>query len=134
MNNRPKLQAITERYTPLLLPVLYMSLIFFLSGRPAPEPLQQMPVLFGMKLVHLLEYGLLAILWFRGLRLVTTWSPCAVNLVAVAITFAWGISDEIHQSFVPGRTARVEDAFTNLVAAVGAVWLWRLVHAIRKPL
>jgi VanZ family protein len=92
-----------------------------------------MPVLLGMKVVHLLEYGLLAILWNRGLRKVTAWSACAVGLASVAVTFGWGISDEIHQSFVPGRTARVEDALTNLVAAVAATWLWRLANAARQP-
>lgn len=92
-----------------------------------------MPVLLGMKVVHLLEYGLLAILWNRALRDVTAWSSYAVGLASVAITFGWGISDEIHQSFVPGRTARVEDALTNLVAAVAAIGLWHLARAVRRP-
>lgn len=121
-----------KRFIPLCPPLLYMALIFYLSGRPAPEPLQSMPVLFGMKVVHLLEYGLLAILWYRGIWHVSHWSACAVSLVSVAITFAWGISDEIHQSFVPHRTARIEDAVTNLIAAVGAVCLWRLITGLRQ--
>ncbi len=86
-----------------------------------------------MKVVHLIEYGLLAILWNRGLSRSTTWGSRVVGIVAVALTVAWGISDEIHQAFVPGRTPRVADVFTNLVGAMAATWLWpRLTGAIRR--
>ncbi len=121
-----------KRYLNLLPALLYMALIFCLSSRPAPEALQAWPILWGMKVVHLVEYGVLAVLWYVGLRRATAWSPCAVGLVSVALTFAWGISDEIHQAFVPGRTARVEDIFTDLVGAVAATWLWRALVALRR--
>jgi VanZ family protein len=121
-----------KRILSLLPPLLYMALIYYLSDRPTPEILHKAPRLFGMKVVHLLEYGLLAILWFRALRHATPWSSRALCLLSVALTLAWGISDEIHQSYVPGRTARVGDAVTDLVGAVIAVWLWRLWIGRRK--
>jgi VanZ family protein len=104
-----------------------MVLIFVLSSRPAPEALQDWPILLGMKLVHLLEYGVLAALWIWGLRRGTTWTAYRLTAMAVLITFLWGVSDEIHQAFVPTRTARISDAIADLVGAlaVSAAW-WRL--------
>ena len=118
-----------KRYLPLLPALLYMGLIFFMSSRPCPDALTGWPVFLGMKLVHLLEYGFLALLWLGGLTWSTRWTTVPVIGVAVAITFLWGISDEVHQYFVPGRTARVSDALTDLIAAMAAALFWRWLAA-----
>jgi VanZ family protein len=102
----------------LLPALLYMGLIFWLSSRPAPESLQTWPTLWGLKAVHLVEYAILCALWLWGLAHATRWSFRRVALIAALLTFLWGVSDELHQSCVPGRTARVTDALTNLVAAL----------------
>jgi VanZ family protein len=77
------------------------------------------------KLGHLTEYALLAALWFRALyagrRLAST--PSA--LAALAISLAWAIADETHQSFVPSRTASVLDVlFDATGAALATVALY----------
>ncbi len=118
--------------------LIYMALIFALSSRPAPGFIEQWPILLGMKLVHLVEYGALAGLWTFGLLRSTTWPPRHALACSVALTFAWGVTDEVHQAFVPGRTPAAADAFTNLAAALAWVaihqrlWktsaLFRLVH------
>lgn len=118
----------------LLPALLYMGLIFWMSSRPAPESLQTWPILWGMKAVHLVEYAILCLLWLWGLARATRWPFRRVALLAVLLTFLWGVSDELHQSFVPGRTARVTDAATNLVAALlaaGGAWLAGRLRAYR---
>lgn len=121
-----------RRYTPLLPALLYMSTIYVLSGRPAPDALQSWPILLSMKAVHLVEYGILGLLWIWGLNRATGWSTGAIAACSILITALWGVSDEFHQSFVPGRTARVEDAVTDLVAALAAVALWLLLRRFRR--
>lgn len=99
-------------------PLLYMGLIFFLSSRPAPEFFQGWPMYWGLKSVHLGEYGLLALLWVVTLLRGTILPLRHLYPLCVLLTFLWGVSDEWHQAFVPGRTASLDDVLTDLVAAV----------------
>lgn len=53
----------------------------------------------------------------------------AVSKRALVTGVAWaalfGIADEVHQSFVPGRTPSVQDAIVDLLSAVAAVSVLR---------
>jgi VanZ family protein len=54
----------------------------------------------------------------------TTARLCAVVFLCAV---AYGISDELHQAFVPGRTADWQDVLADTVGAAAAIWLaWRL--------
>ncbi len=103
---------------PFVPPVLYMGLIFFMSSRPAPEFFQGWPLYWGMKSLHLCEYGMLALLWVVALLYGTTLPLRRLYPLGVLLTFLWGVSDEWHQAFVPGRTAQLTDVLTDLTAAV----------------
>jgi VanZ family protein len=51
--------------------------------------------------------------------------------VAIAITATYAATDEIHQMFVPGRSAEVADLiFDTLGACVGtsACWAWGVIR------
>jgi len=51
---------------------------------------------------------------------------------AVAITTAYGCSDEWHQSFVPGRDADLRDVWADAVGAVAgaaACWAWGIIRS-----
>ena len=105
------------------LPALtYMAAIFIMSSFPAPEPAKQVPIFFEIKIVHIVEYGILCALIIFAL-LNTTKAPLGQLLVfAVLLTVLYGISDEIHQSFIPSRTARWQDVVANLTgSSVAAV-------------
>lgn len=50
--------------------------------------------------------------------------------LAIAITVAYGATDEIHQMFVPGRSAEWRDLIADAVgAAIGAFacWAWGII-------
>lgn len=105
--------------------IFYMALIFYMSGRAAPEAAREMPIWYDVKLVHIIEYAVLSILIFFGYHKTTELPLFKKMLYSVLFTFLYGVSDEIHQAFVPDRSAKVIDAFTNLFAAVigqGVVW------------
>ncbi len=94
----------------------YMGFIFFLSSRsdgggvniPAPWD----------KLAHAAEYAILGYLLYRGLGWAKgTW------ILAWGISVLYGLSDEIHQSFVPGRDASVWDFIADAVGAMAGAWL-----------
>jgi VanZ family protein len=71
---------------------------------------------------HSLAYAALAFLILRalagGFPARITWRAA---LAAVALTVAYGVTDEVHQMFVPGRTAELRDLRSDAVGAVCAV-------------
>ena len=110
-----------------------MALIFVLSSiselPPAPGGVDD-------SVAHALEYGVLAALLLRGLvgarwRGVRVW----VAWSAVLLATLYGVTDEVHQRFVPGRLAEVTDlvadAFGATVAA-GLIWAWQSVAKARR--
>jgi VanZ family protein len=91
----------------------YMTLIYFLSSRHLNLP-PLLPEYFD-KLAHVLIYMPLAFLFFVSLR------KSGVNKYIFLISFLlagiYGITDELHQSFVPGRDAAAADAAADFLGA-----------------
>ena len=83
---------------------------------------------------HALAYGGLAGLLLRGLA-DASWKGVTASAAfgAVALAVLYGFTDELHQSFVPGRVADIADLIADGVGAtvtVFGLWLWRFVsHA-----
>lgn len=81
---------------------------------------------------HLLGYGVLSFLFYRGFRLSLQnrraygWRPWTCHALAIAATFLAGSADELHQRFVPNRTGCFSDVLLDTAGAVAlqlAVWL-----------
>lgn len=56
-------------------------------------------------------------------------------LGAILLSTAYGLSDELHQLFVPGRVAEVRDLVADAAGAtagVGFVWAWGIVLSARR--
>ena len=92
-------------------PVALMGVIFFLSAQPDLNSGLGVWDTIGRKLVHAASYGLLWWLWYRALGLR---NPAA----AIAITLAYAVSDEYHQTFVEGRHGSPVDVLID-AAGVG---------------
>ena len=57
-------------------------------------------------------------------------------VAAILITVLYGVSDEIHQMFVPGRTADVHDLMADAIGAVTgtiACWAWGIISPALHP-
>ncbi len=96
--------------------IAYSGLIVFQSHYPAPESIPRLP--YFDKLLHIGGYSLLGLLFCRAYR--SRWpiaSGRSLARLAVLSAALFGLSDEIHQSFVPFRTA---DAWDVLADALGA--------------
>ena len=112
-----------------LLPALaYAGLIFYLSSQPDPLPFVPRSWLAQDKLVHAAEYAVLGGLLLVGLRLLGV-RPWVAVVAAALLASAYGASDEVHQSFVPGREADVLDWVAD---TVGAVLGASLAHAVLR--
>src|SRR5262245_4291115 len=77
------------------------------------------------RLAHLSEYAILAALWLRAFVRGRNLTPRSAGLLALAISVAWALLDELHQSFVPSRSASLADV---LVDTVGALIALTVVH------
>lgn len=107
--------------------LLWASLIFVLSSQPSlPSPSQ-----LNDKQAHATAYAVLALLCLMGL---TRWRWGAVagaSLVgAFVLTVAYGVSDELHQSFVPGRSPDVADVLADAAGAgisLAAAGAWAIL-------
>jgi len=100
----------------------YTAGIFLLSAIPG----HALPtVRVSDKLIHAVEFGLLAVLLCRALRVsVTTWSHSRIIFVSALIAIFYGATDEFHQLFVPQRSAELVDLAADSLGATLAVWGW----------
>ncbi len=100
--------------------VVYACLIFILSSlSKQPEALS---FLFDYdKLLHAVEYYVLGYLLMRVLMTSPrTWLVRRSIIITIVIGIVYGLSDEWHQSFVPGRCSSVIDVLFDMVGVVTA--------------
>jgi VanZ family protein len=103
-----------------------MAMIFFLSHQPGDAlPLPALPGLD--KLLHLIVYGLLAASLIAACSPTIRQSRSGIVATCVVLwCLVYGISDEFHQSFIPGRCVSVLDVVADTFGAmvVGGGWLY----------
>lgn len=109
--------------------VAYAGLIFYLSS--LPHPTEELPSWFGPfndKLIHVVEYGVLGILLYRALRWASgAWFATHAWWLASLGAVLYGVTDEIHQSFVPPREADHLDVVADAVGALFLTFGWRKI-------
>ena len=91
----------------------YMGIIFYLSSLQDIDT-SQFPVNFD-KVVHTGIYIPLSFMLYLSLR--KSGIKRYVFITAFIIAVIYGISDEIHQSFVPGRDAAIGDVLADTFGA-----------------
>jgi VanZ family protein len=106
-----------------------MGMLFYVSSLSSiPSP----PGGLTDKHEHFFFYGILAALTLRALargewRRVTWWSV----LGAIAISSGYGVTDEFHQRFVPGRDYERLDMVADAIgsaASTGLLWAWGIIR------
>jgi VanZ family protein len=112
----------TRRWLAWAPAVAWAATIFMLSSQP------RLPSLPGVgdKQGHAFTFGVLAVLCLAGLTGARLWKVNrSLVMGAFALAVLYGVSDEVHQSFVPGRTPDVEDLLADALGAavaLGAAW------------
>ncbi len=129
------------RWLPLL---LWMGLIFVVSGRAKSEiPDYGTWDLFVKKAAHFSAYGVLALLALWALRPEDWKVDWGIRpfIFAFLIAVLYAISDEFHQTFVPGRNGTLLDigidtlgAFTALLLCFLIYGFWFREQKLRGPL
>jgi VanZ family protein len=107
-------------------PLALMALIFYLSAQQQVGP--ELPA-FTRIVAHFSLYALLAALWVWAL------APALGRralLVAAAISLLYGVSDEYHQSFVPGRDPSLFDIVVDAAGVAVALVVLRHRQSSRR--
>ena len=101
-----------------------------------PQPrIEEIHYLFR-KCMHLAEFGILALLFWQAIRRTHLpadrrwrWSHAGLALTLVLL---YATSDEIHQTFVPGRTGQASDVAIDTMGGAIGLSLWWLAGRLFK--
>ncbi|WP_072210998.1 VanZ family protein [Candidatus Kryptobacter tengchongensis] len=110
----------------------WMGIIFILSSIPGNYFPEQPFDLFD-KLVHACLFGILTYLIYRGFQYQDKSAFFKNFSIAIAflICVIYGIIDELHQEYVPGRSPDITDALADILGG-GFVSLYLLFFNYRK--
>lgn len=111
-----------SRATVYLPALLWAGFIFYLSSQPTLPSAQTFVWDFAFKkLAHMFVYFVLFRLVYRA-ALYEIKNPIRASIIAFLFTFLYSLSDEYHQSFIPGRTSTGKDILFD-VLGMGIAWL-----------
>jgi VanZ family protein len=117
----------------------YAAFIFYLSSQSFfPDTLPSFIQKLGDKVHHMMAYGLFGLLWYRAFRYCSgSWAAPRAILLAVLASALYGITDEVHQSFVPLREPDPWDVAADTLGAAAAVLAmdrWILRRTVSSPI
>jgi hypothetical protein len=116
-----------------LVVLLWMSAMLYTSSLgQAVTPVQGLLQTLIAKLGHFVEYAVLGGLLALAVRqeIPATWPRARTLTLVATIGLAFGVFDELRQSFVPGREPRVTDVLLDLASVVaGGAGLLRVARA-----
>jgi len=114
--------------------ILYAILIFILSASPSISP----PPGFVLedKIYHFIEYGIFSLLLFLAFyHSRKEFLRRNVFLLSYIVGMTYGLSDEIHQKFVPGRSCEFLDFVADCLGIVLVqIGIWFYLKKKRRDL
>jgi VanZ family protein len=126
---KSKLRNLLICWLPL---IIYGLIIYIQSDHPSPEEIPSWT--FLDKILHFGAYGLMGILFFRAYETLPLRNNKSVLiLISIGSATLYGISDEIHQYFVPFREAEIMDVIANTMGSACGVYFYHLWKTQKKP-
>ncbi|MEE8329186.1 MAG: VanZ family protein [Thermodesulfovibrionia bacterium] len=108
--------------------ICYMGIIFYFSSLKGTA-LPELPQGFD-KIIHAGIYAVLAFLIFLSLN--ASGDRKYVFLLSIVIATIYGVTDEFHQLYVPGRETSIGDIIADFIGAFSGSYLAR-VASLRRP-
>jgi hypothetical protein len=102
------------------LPAILWALLIFVASSIPNIALPDLEFIASDKAIHLVVYFVLCVLFHRALSYQKRFPGLARWSLACAVLFSilYGVSDEIHQSFVPNRDASVYDLAADSIGTL----------------
>jgi VanZ family protein len=117
----------TDMFSSAKTSAVYAGLISRLIPSITPQQIEVIDLVVR-KFGHLAEYFILAVLLLRaldgGARRSWSWRP---GFWTLALVLLYAASDELHQAFVPSRSALLADVLIDFLGGVfGVLWMYTL--------
>lgn len=123
-----QVMKINKRFLINLVPSLVIMTIIFVSSSTPGQVINQ-TVLSSPKYQisgHYIIFSLLCIAFYKAFK---------DTILAIYLSIFYAILDEIHQIYVPLRSASLFDIFTDTFGIlVAGLFLWKLQHILPKKL
>lgn len=118
----PKVKRILNLWLPT---IIWGLVIFFFSAFPTEKTSEIFWQDFILKkLAHIVEYGIFAILIYRSYK-ESGIEKSKAGIYAVLSALIYGVSDEFHQSFTPGREPAFRDVIFDTIGAFLSIYSLR---------
>ena len=104
-------------------PVLVWAIVIFSFSALPTSPVAEIhwQDFIIKKSAHIIEYGVFAILLYRAFIMSNLKKKKAI-LYAFLIAVLYGVTDEYHQSYTPGRDPKVRDIFFDSFGALMSLY------------
>lgn len=125
---------IRGNFTRYQLPALVWALLIFVSSSIPSSSIPDLSILRFDKVIHAGIFLVFCSLVYRALRYQSRFPLLSRHCLgfSLLLTFLYGILDEFHQYFVPGRSADPLDLAADTVGGilvVAAIWVLSRMHA-----
>ena len=118
------------RLRPFIPAILWAATIFVLSSFPG-SAYPTTTLWNADKLVHIALYAPLGAFCAYALARVSALRPALIVVAAAALATVYGMSDELHQWFVPGRNSDWNDVIADGIGSLVGAAVTTVVAALR---
>ncbi len=118
-----KLSFIKRAFVRLQLPAILWALVIFTGSSIPAEDFPDLSILAYDKVFHFLLFGLFCYFLYRALQNQNRYPRLALHApwAAFSVTILYGVFDEVHQVFVPGRSPDLLDLLADSLGALTAI-------------
>lgn len=121
-----------NKATKTILPIIWMGIIFYLSHQPYEFFVIEATSARQIA-AHIFLYAVLAHLLVIAILSWRKWQLKNIILFSIFFSILYGITDEYHQGFIPGRFVSSLDVAMDAVGAIIGASLFLVIHKKRKP-
>jgi len=114
-------------------PIVWAIIIFGFSANPTGKVGSSYLLDFAVKkIVHIVEYAIFTLLIYRGL-IKSEFDKKNSGYWSIFMAFIYGLSDEFHQSFTPGREPTIRDViFDTLGGSLAIYFIWNILPKLSR--
>ncbi len=132
MNHAIRQGVIVQVFWYWLQAALYAGMIFYMSSQSHPE--EQLPSFLlkdvSDKVLHAVEYAVLGGFCYRAFRWGVNGPVASYALLFAIVTASlYGVTDEVHQFFVPFRESSWLDWLADTAGATAGALSWRFLKS-----